>query len=588
MNATNIWHDSGGRSGHLLALMDYSSTDSGGPILDKRFADVTIAGFMAWRDFQERRGEILPHLPALLQDCDFKWTLEIRDSQASPLVGVKQVLKAMAQKRKPFAVAGPVYSRVGIPVNYLLGNGYAMPQISGLTTSPALDGATLFARTIATDRSEAEAIMTYFRSIQATRVATIFMSDDTYGVEFSVDLQQAGLERGISVEFFAIQRGKTEAAIFALKAADIRYVVPIKTGDWWQEMFSLAYQHQVMGYPGYAWLVPASSDWDDPQLGFDRKQEKYIAKAMHGVGYSQLHLEVNRAYDAAFGRFAESLSDQGSFLSCLAQRDSFLNYSFSGGPDVYHYYYYDAVIALGLAACGTSGLFTGEELHAQLLNTSFMGVSGEVSFNPSTGTRSSTTSMYHIKNLVLSDSRSTDSIYYFNSQLAAVVMGADVQVQNAFVYADNSTNPPAALPLIQDYNYHLIPLGLQILGLCLGAVSMLVSILLIVWTIRYRKKFIVHAGQPIFLHQLCIGTLVMASATIPMSMQGTSESPGLDAACMSSLWLVLLGLVMAISSIGEPGLSWEGTTFCSESNTIMCSLVTPSLLDQQAKPGGWT
>ena len=67
--------------------------------------------------------------------------------------------------------------------------------------------------------------------------------------------------------------------------------------------------------------------------------------------------------------------------------------SFLQDPGFVSPFLYNAVVSLGLAACGlTSALeentsFTGEELHDAFVNTTFKGASGSVVLEPETGTR---------------------------------------------------------------------------------------------------------------------------------------------------------------------------------------------------------
>ncbi|CAB9531529.1 acid type B receptor subunit 2 [Seminavis robusta] len=71
----------------------------------------------------------------------------------------------------------------------------------------------------------------------------------------------------------------------------------------------------------------------------------------------------------------------------------------------------------------------------------------------------------------------------------------------------------------------------------------------ILWTYLNQKKFVVSAAQPIFLYQLCMGCIVMATAIFPLSMQGKESTPQLDKACMSIPWLLFLGFVISVSAI---------------------------------------
>ena len=59
----------------------------------------------------------------------------------------------------------------------------------------------------------------------------------------------------------------------------------------------------------------------------------------------------------------------------------------------------------------------------------------------------------------------------------------------------------------------------------MGSVVVMLSFGFMAWTYVPRQKFVVAAAQPIFLVQLCLGTVLMAFSLIPFSMQGKTSSP---------------------------------------------------------------
>ena len=108
------------------------------------FNDVAV--FLGYKHFNERRGDIIPHLPALLKDCDFYFTYESRDTTRKALYGAEQLIQAMTasqgdgtqQGRIPFAYFGAHLSSVSKPLS-TLGAAFDLPQISGASTSSELD-----------------------------------------------------------------------------------------------------------------------------------------------------------------------------------------------------------------------------------------------------------------------------------------------------------------------------------------------------------------------------------------------------------------------------------------------------------------
>lgn len=133
------------RAAHLLGIMYYTTLEdlSGNGtltrLIDKKTFYDSVASFLAWKQFNERRGDILPHLPNLIGDCDFRWTYEFRDSQSSPLFAAKQLFGAMSAglskqnehpekwPRIPYGILGAWWSGISKPTSQL-GTGYELPQ----------------------------------------------------------------------------------------------------------------------------------------------------------------------------------------------------------------------------------------------------------------------------------------------------------------------------------------------------------------------------------------------------------------------------------------------------------------------------
>jgi gamma-aminobutyric acid type B receptor len=95
-----------------------------------------------------------------------------------------------------------------------------------------------------------------------------------------------------------------------------------------------------------------------------------------------------------------------------------------------------------------------------------------------------------------------------------------------------------------------ISLGaLSALGYALFSIISLVSILLIVWTLKNRTSRPVQASQPFFMTMLCIGSFIMASAMIPMSIDDQQSQYSADIACMSIPWLLSVGFCTIFSAL---------------------------------------
>lgn len=214
---------------------------------------------------------------------------------------------------------------------------------------------------------------------------------------------------------------------------------------------------------------------------------------------------------------------------------------------------YDAAMAIGIAACeAKNDFFTAADLYESMLQTKFEGVTGQVEFDNRTGTRYLNEVQYKIFNGLSIVDPTDSSIIRFNFTESAIVelspSGGEVRVIKDFVYADNTTMQPTALPpYIVDLN--LIPKWALGVGLGFCAIMMVMSIGWGVWTYVNRKQRCVRVSQPFFLTMLCIGTLMIASAIIPASFQEPMSLRTLNAGCMLFPWLACLGFVTAFSAL---------------------------------------
>lgn len=71
---------------------------------------------------------------------------------------------------------------------------------------------------------------------------------------------------------------------------------------------------------------------------------------------------------------------------------------------------------------------------------------------------------------------------------------------------------------IEDYNS--INDEAKIIGYCLFVIQALATVTAVAWMIHNRKSFVVRASQPEFLSLVAFGCLMVASAIIPLSIEG--------------------------------------------------------------------
>ena len=495
------------------------------------------------------------------------------DDEGEPLLGKED----FTLHPHPFAVVGAAYSYVTVPLA-IVGSALELPMISGSATSAALDENPLqrkFARTIPTNAGDSHAAMLYYESIGVGHVAVIYIQD-AWGNYYHADLKREASEHNISLQSIPYTENEEsiQEAMERLKATQYRYVFAIMYE--WKTVLEIAYDCGVVGTPEYSWIAAEIIYWTDPEFALNRtsgtldddvevehyERDYKHGRALNGIGQLIIDVPYHDRFSNAMIEFAALPTLRQDFINKHSDAAVWENLRDADWtpPDssIFQQMNYDAVIAAGLAACQTPGLFTAEEFYDTLRGVTFEGASGNVTFASITGTRNVDSVRYRLDTIYVSESRSDEETLRFDSHLAAIMSQGHVQHLQPFRYADNTTNPPPALPPIE-YEYNLIPVGAQIYGWIVSGCGIGLSIFFLAWTYVNRRKFVVQASQPIFLIQLCLGTLLMASAIIPMSFQATDGEVAasanlqrqLNMACMSVPWLVMLGLVVTLSALSS-------------------------------------
>ncbi|KAL3776718.1 hypothetical protein HJC23_001505 [Cyclotella cryptica] len=92
--------------------------------------------------------------------------------------------------------------------------------------------------------------------------------------------------------------------------------------------------------------------------------------------------------------------------------------------------------------------------------------------------------------------------------------------------------------------------AIRMVGFTFMALAMALAVFFFFWTHRNKKHRIVQMSQPKFLELICVGTFMMASCIIPLSVDdGVASVRGCDIACMSAPWLLLMGFGITLSAL---------------------------------------
>jgi hypothetical protein len=231
---------------------------------------------------------------------------------------------------------------------------------------------------------------------------------------------------------------------------------------------------------------------------------------------------------------------------------------FSPTPGAFRPFIYDAVLAMGISMCragnGTD-YFTGQRVLEQFATLDFFGASERVQLT-SSGTRNYSSVTFVAfntrsvsvdgENMTVVDAR--PSFSFVNSTW--------VNLNSSQVYfaGGGETPPPDLPPLEYDYNY--IGGAARGLAYSLMGSALLSSVGSVLWIIMNRKSVVVESAHPLFLVLVTLGTFIMASAIIPLSLEETlvQSMAGLDTACMFAPWLYVIGFTLVVSPLASKAL----------------------------------
>ncbi|KAL7534423.1 hypothetical protein ACHAXR_007962 [Thalassiosira sp. AJA248-18] len=247
-----------------------------------------------------------------------------------------------------------------------------------------------------------------------------------------------------------------------------------------------------------------------------------------------------------------SLSEQPNVNhTTVISDESFLN-----APRLVAPFIYDAVVALGLAACDLAlspkdnVYFTGEELYNTFLNTTFAGASGSIVIDQSTGTRDPQSALFSLTNIVEDDEASVSGAnVQFKEVTSDLFNSGTWESRNPYIFYDGTSDIPSDIPALET-NTNYLSTGLKAFGSFMCAVILVLALGFSIWTNYNSKRRVVRASQPIFLNIITAGAALMALSIIPLTLDlGVTDQEGADAACISFPWLLTIGFSLTFSAL---------------------------------------
>jgi hypothetical protein len=516
-------------------------------------------------------GVISPNITNINQRCPLRFYSDSFDTMTKPSEGLARLINLTdpdTQQLVPCAILGAASSSVSI-ATAVYSSLRDFVQISPLSTSRTLDDQEqfpLFGRTIPSDEGTAIAFLGLMKNWNVNHIAIIHINN-AYGNDFVQTIESLipSINPTLEIKIVSfdneVDDGGISRAVKLLKDSKFRYFFAVITNNTiLKEVMLDAHKQGIAGTGQHTWIFSVAMDsiitgrsfpLDSP-LGQAYKGTGVLGATggvvgMEGVDGLTLAMQELRNDDdlsflnAHLPRYAEGGSVNHSEVTSQA---TFLSDTGYAAP-----FLYDAVIALGLAACSLTSKpenFTGQDLYQAFVETEFEGASGSVKFINTTGSRTTESTFFSLSNFVVDND--SDGKVTFKKVESILSISNQSEIDAAYIFANGTSIIPPDLPA-PEYDPNYIHTLLKVFGLLLCTIIMTMSIAFCLWTYRNRKVQVVVKSQPIFLYIISLGTLLMGSAIIPLTIDDGWLSQGADAACMATPWLISIGWSLTFSAL---------------------------------------
>eukprot|EP00584_Thalassiosira_punctigera_P025958 CAMPEP_0172578104 /NCGR_PEP_ID=MMETSP1067-20121228/138569_1 /TAXON_ID=265564 ORGANISM="Thalassiosira punctigera, Strain Tpunct2005C2" /NCGR_SAMPLE_ID=MMETSP1067 /ASSEMBLY_ACC=CAM_ASM_000444 /LENGTH=972 /DNA_ID=CAMNT_0013370797 /DNA_START=307 /DNA_END=3225 /DNA_ORIENTATION=- len=569
----------------------------------------SAASLLAAHHFNTGDGSVIGEVEGINNKCPVRITVDFYDIEYSKRTAVdvltSQILHNAGRRTPTTAIFGGLYSFTSIQLAALTGS-YGVPQVCPTCTSTELDDADqypLFGRILPSDAGTARAIVSfaYQRNSKANdeelRFIGVLYKNDAFGTAYYLALKESeyfgvySKEGGVSQKddsgggddqiihvkgaHFNTPEG-IDTAVQVLAKKGFRVFVGIFYTKDYEQVMESAYKYGIAG-PGYVWIL---TDGVGPEYlnGRSFPAGSPLAIASQGLGMIMAHGGMrSKAGDSGYDRIIRSLTKETSktvdYVNCVGHpksnslnasiyyqaRNSFLRDLGLIPPELV--FYYDSIIAFGLAACDLhtpiSPISDGKNLMEAFLQKELVGASGFISIDPKTHSRRPGSAVFAAYNAQgITDGNTTS----FTMDIVCLTVPAnntnstDITWVDApgkkFYYSDNTTVFPYPLPQIANFDKNFIIPAARIVFLSFASAIFALSLFFLGWTFHHRKERVITASQPMFLYMICIGTFLMGGTIVTLSIDDSIASEQYcSVACMLSPWFLATGFVFAFSAL---------------------------------------
>eukprot|EP00934_Nitzschia_sp_Nitz4_P003762 Nitzschia sp. Nitz4//scaffold94_size78252//34841//37933//NITZ4_005469-RA/size78252-augustus-gene-0.72-mRNA-1//-1//CDS//3329560383//3752//frame0 len=565
---------------HLDNLVPFSFPDKmPRPIIWEDAAGIALAA----HHLNVGDGSIIPEVEGLPERCNIRFTVEFANTEITQSVTLEHMVEALSREpgspteRLPCSYTGAFTSANTIPSSILSGlRGY--PQISGRSTSSDLDDKSqfpLFARTVPPDSGNSVPIILFLHHVLKIEHLAVVNVNDSFGNSFVQGLRNAAILYAPDLEILQVtvetsQSDWIQGALQRIKDSEFRYTFALLYGqDHHDQFFEAAYDMGMAGNGDYSWFLGDTyTQFNDGRVF---EPNSTLSLAYRGVGQIQASGGIRDIGLDNFDKFMatyETLNnpDDLHYLYSLMPwedpkiyPDTFVDESDFSLPSLglHTPFLYEAVVALGLAACETvgSGASTADDLrlsgtdhYETLVNSRIHGIVNDLVFDPSTGSREPNSTLYRVSNVIPGET-STNGNITSDEVCTHVFVDGTWQEVTPFMFGDGTFTIPPDIPPLHEVKTNL-SIALQVCVLVLSFIVFVLVAACMGWSYMHRKTRVVLASQPIFLHIICVGLTVFASAMIPLVLDHKVLSEeGCSRACTAVPWLLTLGFSITVSAL---------------------------------------
>ena len=496
---------------------------------------------MAIEHLNTGNGYIIPELNGINNRCPLHFTTKAFDTEASQRMGVDHIISMTDRSRKdqliPCSILGAAYSSISIPTSIISGlRGF--PQISPISTSSALDDKNqykLFGRTVPNDDGTAIPLLAKLKEWNVNYLAVLHV-DDAYGNAFARGITLAAQRDApnLRVETVDIMYNPSDEAVTEalqkLKNTQFTYFFGVLFSDDIDKIMTEAVKEGIAGDGVHNWLFSDGIGSYVTSRTFEAGSP--LQKAFQGTGllsavggvpgieqYDKLTSSLQELNNEADLAYIESLLSTNYLDAKVVNHTSVTRGDVFLGPDpgLLAPFLYDAVIAIGLAACRLveestriNEFFTGEELFTEILSnaTTFDGTSGRIMLDPNTGTRDPRSALFSLTNFVVDENANVDGTVQFKAIVADLFKSGKWENLENYTFNDGTNNIPLDLP-VRETNPNYLTTGLRIVGLILCGIVIVMALAFSYWTYSNSDQRVVKSSQPIFLHIITGGSIIM-------------------------------------------------------------------------------